>query len=64
MFDMEQILGLVYTDDSGTTIYNHLASNIESKSLTIAIPDTATNIRLRIVLIETNASIENLTPGT
>ena len=32
MFDMEQIIGLVYTDDSGTTIYNHLASNIESKS--------------------------------
>lgn len=64
MFDMEQIIGLVYTDDSGTTIYNHLASNIESKSLTIAIPDTATNIRFRIMLIETNASIENLTPGT
>ena len=64
MFDMEQIIGLVYTDDSGTTIYNHLASNIESKSLTIAIPDTATNIRFRIVLIETNSSIENLTPGT
>lgn len=64
MFDMEQIIGLVYTDDSGTTIYNHLASNIESKSLTIAIPGTATNIRLRIMLIETNAPIENLTPGT
>lgn len=64
MFDMEQIIGLVYTDDSGTTIYNHLASNIESKSLTIAIPDTATNIRFRIMLIETNAPIENLTPGT
>ena len=64
MFDMEQIIGLVYTDDSGTTIYNYLASNIESKSLTIAIPDTATNIRFRIMLIETNAPIENLTPGT
>lgn len=64
MFDMEQIIGLVYTDDSGTTIYNHLASNIESKSLTIAIPDTATNIQFRIMLIETNSSIENLTPGT
>lgn len=64
MFDMEQIIGLVYTDDSGTTIYNHLASNIESKSLTIAIPDTATNIRFRIMLIETNSFAENLTPGT
>ena len=64
MFDMEQIIGLVYTDDSGTTIYNHLASNIESKSLTIAIPDTATNIRFRIILIEKNSFAENLTPGT
>lgn len=64
MFDMEQIIGLVYTDDSGTIIYNHLASNIESKSLTIAIPDTATNIRFRIMLIEANSLIENLTPGT
>ena len=64
MFDMEQIIGLVYTDDSGTIIYNHLASNIESKSLTIAIPDTATNIRFRIMLIESNAPVENLTPGT
>ena len=64
MFDMEQIIGLVYTDDSGTAIYNHLASNIESKSLTIAIPDTATNIRFRIMLIEVNSPIENLTPGT
>lgn len=64
MFDMEQIIGLVYTDDSGTVIYNHLASNIESKSLTIAIPDTATNIRFRIMLIETNSFAENLTPGT
>ena len=64
MFDMEQIIGLVYTDDSGTTIYNHLASNIESKSLTIAIPDTATNIRFRIMLMEKNSFAENLTPGT
>ena len=64
MFDMEQIIGLIYTDDSGTTIYNHLASNIESKSLTIAIPDTATNIRFRIMLIESNSPVENLTPGT
>ena len=64
MFDREQIIGLVYTDDSGTVIYNHLASNIESKSLTIAIPDTATNIRFRIMLIESNAPVENLTPGT
>ena len=64
MFDMEQIIGLVYTDDSGTPIYNHLASNIESKSLTIAIPDTATNIRFRIMLIETNSPIKKLTPGT
>ena len=64
MFDMEQIIGLVYTDDSGTVIYNHLASNIESKSLTIAIPDTATNTRFRIMLIETNSFAENLTPGT
>ena len=64
MFDMEQIIGLVYTDDSGTIIFNHLASNIESKSLTIAIPDTATNILFRIMLIETNSFAENLTPGT